>query len=59
MQKTGNSIVLIYSPQVKECDMNSIDQRTKNLDKLEGLPPIHQQQSEKKKNLGIVKEKEQ
>jgi hypothetical protein len=59
MQKTGNSIVLIYSPQVKECDMNSIDQRTKNLDKPEGLPPIHQQQSEKKKNLGIVKEKEQ
>ena len=39
--------------------MNSIDQRTKNLDKLEGLPPINQQQSEKKKNLRVMKEKEQ
>jgi hypothetical protein len=39
--------------------MNSIDQRTKNLDKLEALPPINQQRDEKKKNLGIPKEKEQ
>jgi hypothetical protein len=40
--------------------MNSIDQRTKNLDKMEALPPINQQQhDEKKKNLGILKEKEQ
>lgn len=39
--------------------MNSIDQRTKNLDKLEALPPINQQRDEKKKNLGILKEKEQ
>lgn len=39
--------------------MNSIDQRTKNLDKLEALPPINQQRDEKKKNLGIRKEKEQ
>jgi hypothetical protein len=61
MQKAGNLIVLIYSLQVKECDMNSIDQRTKNLDELAALPPINQQQSEKKKknSLGIVKEKEQ
>jgi hypothetical protein len=54
-------IVLIYSLQVKECDMKSIDQRTKNIDELAAVPaPIHQQQSEeKKKNLGIIKEKEQ
>ena len=54
-------IVLIYSLQVKECDMKSIDQRTKNLDELAAMPPINQQQSEKKKknSLGIVKEKEE
>ena len=52
-------IVLIYSRQVKECDMNSIDQRTKDLDKLEALLPINQQHNEKKKNPGILKEKEQ
>lgn len=60
MQKPGNLIVLIYSGQVKECVMNPIDQRTKNLDKLEALQPINQQQhNEKKKNLRILKEKEQ
>jgi hypothetical protein len=60
VQKPGNLIVLIYSRQVKECDMNPIDQRTKNLDKLEALQPINQQQhNEKKKNLRILKEKEQ
>ena len=60
MQKAGNLIVLIYPRQVKECDMNSIDQRTKNLDKLEALPPpINQQHNDKKKNPGIPKEKKQ
>jgi hypothetical protein len=41
--------------------MNSIDQRTKNLDEQAALPPpINQQQSEKKKKkLEVVKEKEQ
>jgi hypothetical protein len=43
--------------------MNSIDQRTKNLDERAALPsPINQQQSEKKKknsSLGIVEEKEE
>jgi hypothetical protein len=40
--------------------MNSIDQRTKNQDKLAALPPINQQQqSEKKKNNLGIKEKEQ
>jgi hypothetical protein len=41
--------------------MKSIDQRTKNIDELAAVPaPIHQQQSEeKKKNLGIIKEKEE
>jgi hypothetical protein len=29
--KAGNLIVLLYSLQVKECDMNSIDQRNKSL----------------------------
>jgi hypothetical protein len=59
--KAGNFIVLIYSLQVKECDMNPIDQRNKNLnERAAALPsPINQQQSEKKKkNLGVVKEKE-
>jgi hypothetical protein len=59
----GNLIVLIYSLQVKECDMNSIDQKNKNLDERASLPPpINQQQSEKKKkknSLGVVKEKEE
>ena len=61
-EKAGNFIVLINSLQVKECDMNPIDQRNKNLDeRAAALPsPINQQQSEKKKkNLGVVKEKEQ
>ena len=39
--------------------MNSINQRTKNLDELEGMPPINQQQIKKKKNLGILKERAQ
>ena len=40
--------------------MNSINQRTKSLDELEGMPPpINRQHSEKKKNPGILKEKEQ
>jgi hypothetical protein len=59
--KAGNFMVLIYSLQVKECDMNPIDQRNKNLnERAAALPsPINQQQSEKKKkNLGVVKEKE-
>jgi hypothetical protein len=58
----GDLIVLIYSLQVKECDMNSIDQRNKKLDERAVLPsPINQQQSEKKKknSLGVVKEKEE
>jgi hypothetical protein len=58
--KAGNFMVLIYSLQVKECDMNPIDQRNKNLnERAAALPsPINQQQSEKKKkNLGVVKEK--
>ena len=38
--------------------MTLIDQKTKNLDKLEALPPIYQQNNEKKKNLAIPKEKE-
>ena len=38
--------------------MTLIDQKTKNLDKLEALPPIYQQNNEKKKNLTIPKEKE-
>lgn len=38
--------------------MTLIDQKTKNLDKLEALPPIYQQHNEKKKNLAILKEKE-
>jgi hypothetical protein len=64
MQKAGNLIVLIYSLQVKECDMNSIDQRNKSLDERAALPPsINQQQGEKKKkkknSLGVVKEKEE
>ncbi len=60
MQKAGNLIVLIYSLQAKECDMKSIDQRTKNLDELAVPQPINQQQSEKKKkNLEIVKEEEE
>jgi hypothetical protein len=66
IQKAGNLIVLIYSLQVKECDMNSIDQRNKKLvDERAALPPLppinQQQQSEKKKNnsLAIIKEKEQ
>jgi hypothetical protein len=57
-----SDIVLLYSLQVKEYDMNSIDQRNKNLDEREvALSPINQEQSEKKKNsnLGIVKEKEE
>jgi hypothetical protein len=61
-EKAGNLLVLIYSLQVKECDMNSIDQRNKNLEERAALPPpINQQQSEKKKknSLGIVKEKEE
>jgi hypothetical protein len=62
-EKAGNLLVLIYSPQVKECDMNSIEPKNKNLDKRAALPlpPINQQQSEKKKKngLGIVKEKEE
>jgi hypothetical protein len=59
--EAGNLIVLIYSLQVKECDMNSVDQRNKNLDKIGALPPLNQQQSEKKKknSLGILKEKEE
>jgi hypothetical protein len=59
--EAGNLIVLIYSLQVKECDMNSVDQRNKNLDKIGALPPTNQQQSEKKKknSLGILKEKEE
>jgi hypothetical protein len=47
----------------KECDMNSIDQRNKNLDNRGALPPppINQQQSEKKKQNSseIAKEKEE
>lgn len=39
--------------------MSSINRRTKNLVKLEALPPINQQLDEKKKSLGILKEKEQ
>ncbi|MDQ3851850.1 MAG: hypothetical protein M3299_03335 [Thermoproteota archaeon] len=40
--------------------MNSIDQRTKNVDERAAPPaPINQQSEEKKKNPGIVKEKEQ
>ena len=39
--------------------MNSINQRAKNLDELEGMPPINQQQIKKKKNLGILKERKQ
>ena len=61
-EKDGNFIVLINSLQVKECDMNPIDQRNKNLDERAAAlrPAINQQQSEKKKkNLGVVKEKEQ
>ncbi|MDQ4066584.1 MAG: hypothetical protein M3114_03240 [Thermoproteota archaeon] len=61
-EKAGNLLVLIYSLQVKEYDMNSIGQRNKNLDERVALPPpINQQQSEKKKknSLGIVKEKEE
>jgi hypothetical protein len=60
-KKAGNLLVLIYSLQVKECDMNSIDQGNKNLDERALLsPPINQQQSEKKKkknnSLGVLKE---
>jgi hypothetical protein len=60
VHKEDNLIVLIYSLQVKECDMKSIDQRTNNLDELAVPQPINQQQSEKKKkNLEIVKEQEE
>ena len=60
MHKEDNLIVLIYSLQAKECDMKSIDQRTKNLDELAVPQPINQQKSEKKKkNLEIVKEEEE
>jgi hypothetical protein len=62
IQRADNLIVLIYSLQVKECDLNPIDQRNENLDERTAQPPpINQQQNEKKKkdSLGIVKEKEQ
>ena len=39
--------------------MNSINQRTKSQDEPEGMPPINQQKIEKKKNLGILKERQQ
>jgi hypothetical protein len=62
-EKAGNLLVLIYSLQVKKCDMNSIEPRNKNLDRRAALPPppINQQQTEKKRKngLGIVKEKEE